>query len=227
MGSVIHSRRMAVPLAHAGELEATAKHLEFLVEEPSLEAFLRVALPRMIPSSCSFNIHAYQGKPDLLRKLHQRLRGYQRWIPPSYRIVVLVDRDDQDCHVLKASLEEAASTSGLPSRSSAGEGLWRIANRIVIEELEAWYFGDWEAVRRAYPRVSANVPRRAGYRNPDAIKGGTWEAFERIMKKHGYFTTGLRKTEAAEAIAAHIDPDRNQSGSFAVFRNVVAEATTP
>lgn len=101
MGSVIHSRRMAVPLAHAGELEATAKHLEFLVEEPSLEAFLRVALPRMIPSSCSFNIHAYQGKPDLLRKLHQRLRGYQRWIPPSYRIVVLVDRDDQDCHVLK------------------------------------------------------------------------------------------------------------------------------
>jgi len=160
---------MAVPLAHAGELEATAKHLEFLVEEPSLEAFLRVALPRMIPSSCSFNIHAYQGKPDLLRKLHQRLRGYRRWIPPSYRIVVLVDRDDQNCH----------------------------------------------------------IPRRVGYRDPDAIKGGTWEAFERIMKKHGYFTTGLRKTEAAEAIAAHIDPDRNQSGSFAVFRNVVAEATTP
>lgn len=103
-----------------------------------MEAFLRVALPRMIPGSCSFNIHAFRGKPDLLRKLPRRLRGYQRWIPPSYRIVVLVDRDDQDCRILKANLEAAAGRSGLSTRSKAGGRPWRIANRIVIEELEAW-----------------------------------------------------------------------------------------
>ena len=192
-----------------------------------MEAFLRVALPRMIPGGCSFNIHAFRGKTDLLRKLHQRLRGYQRWIPSTYRIVVLVNRDDQDCHVLKADLEAAAGMSSLVTRSQAAGDLWCIANRIVIEELEAWYFGDWEAVRRAYPRVSATIPRRASYRDPDAIKGGTWEAFERVMKKHGYFTTGLRKVEAAEAIAAHINPSRNQSGSFRVFRGMLVEATTP
>ena len=62
------------------------------------------------------------------------------------------------------------------------------ANRIVMEELEAWNFGDWEAVRAAYPRVSKGVPRQVGYRDPDAIAGRTWEAFERIMKRSGYFT---------------------------------------
>lgn len=121
----------------------------------------------------------------------------------------------------------AANGTNLPTRSKAASGPWRIANRIVIEELEAWYFGDWEAVRQAYPRASANIPRRAGCRDPDAIKGGTWKAFERVMKKHGYFAAGLRKVEAAESIAAHINPDRNTSRSFGVFRSTLAEATTP
>ncbi len=178
----------------------------------------------MIPASCSFSIHAFQGKPDLLGKLHRRLRGYKRWIPPNYRIVVVVDRDDHDCHALKTDLESTARTATLLSRSQAGSRAWRIANRIVVEELEAWYFGDWEAVRLAYPRVPSGIPRQARYRDPDAIKGGTWEAFERIMRRCGYFTTGLRKIEAAQAIALHIRPDRNRSRSFGAFRSVLAEA---
>lgn len=217
---------MAAPLWAPPEVEAGQNHIEFLVEEPSMEAFLLVALPHIIPAGCSFRIHVFQGKPDLLRKLGGRLRGYQSWIPSSWRIVVLVDRDDQDCHALKAELEAAASMSSLLTRSQAGDPHWQVANRIVIEEPEAWYFGDWEAVRRAYPRVHAGIPGRAGYRDPDAIRGGTWEAFERVMRTHGYFTTGLRKVEAAEAIARHIDPARNRSRSFGVFRSVVAEATT-
>ena len=77
-----------------------------------------------------------------------------------------------------------------------------------------------------YPRVSPNVPQQAGYRDPDAIQGGTWEAFERILKKRGYFRNGrLRKTEAARAIASNIDPARNRSRSFAAFRDALAEAT--
>ena len=124
-------------------------------------------------------------------------------------------------------MEAAARATTLLTRSQVGSGSWQIVNRIVIEELEAWYFGDWEAVRGAYPRVSSDVPGRASYRDPDAIKGGTWEAFERVMKRHGYFTTGLRKVEAAQKIAQHIKPDRNQSGSFGVFRNILVEATSP
>ena len=36
---------------------------------------------------------------------------------------------------------------------------------------------------------------------------------------------GLRKVEAARAIAAHIDPARNRSQSFGVFVGAIREAT--
>ena len=119
-------------------------------------------------------------------------------------------------------LDQAAAEARLLSRSDAGERPWQVVNRIVIEELEAWYFGDWDAVRAAYPRVRPNIPRQARYRDPDAIQGGTWEAFERLLKRHGYFTTGLRKVEAARAVATHIDPARNSSRSFEKLRAVIA-----
>ena len=136
----------------------------------------------------------------------------------------MVDRDNDDCQEIKARLEAASAAAGLRTRSRAGGADWQVVNRIVIEELEAWYFGDWQAVRSAYPRVSGSVPERAGYRDPDAIRGGTWEAFERILKRSRYFATGLRKMEAARAVAVHIDPERNRSESFKSFHAAVVEA---
>ena len=190
-----------------------------------MEAFLRALLPSALPEDRTFEVHAFQGKRDLLQKLKSRLRAYARWLPDEWRIVVMVDRDDDDCRALKEQLEETAERAGLLSRSRATERSWQLVNRVVIEELEAWYFGDWQAVRAAYPRVSATVPNKAAYRTPDAIEGGTWEAFERVMRRHGYFTTGLRKMEAARAIAPHIDPVRNSSQSFGLFADAIAEAT--
>ncbi len=202
-----------------------ARRLEFLIEEPSMEAFLQGLLPRVLPEGCTFECRVIQGKRDLSRKLESRLRGYRPWLPDEYRLVVVVDRDDDDCHALKTRLEQAAAKAGLLTRSRARGGSWRVVNRIAIEELEAWYFGDWEAVRQAYPRVSPHVPKQRRYRDPDAIRGGTWEAFERILKKHGHFRNGLRKIEAARAIAPYIDPARNRSRSFAALRDALAEAT--
>ena len=115
--------------------------------------------------------------------------------------------------------------SGLVTRTRMRDGRWQVANRIVVEELEAWYFGDWEAVCRAYPRTSPNTPRKAAYRQPDSINGGTWEKFEKIMQRHGYFEGGLRKVEAARKIARYTDPARNRSGSFLKFRDAIVEAT--
>ena len=201
-----------------------ARHFELLVEEPSMEAFLHEMLPRLLGDENTFHIHVFRGKRNLLDRLKSRLCAYQRWLPLDWRLVVVVDRDDDDCQALKQTLDDAAREAGLRTRSQAGAEAWRIVNRIAIEELEAWYFGDWQAVRSAYPRVSPNIPRQARYRDPDAIKGGTWEAFERILKKHGYFSTGLRKVEAARAIATHTEPARNRSRSFAVFREALAEA---
>lgn len=197
------------------------EHVEILVEEPSMEAALRVLLPRMI-GSLSFEVYPHQCKEDLLQRLPERLRGYATWIPPSWRLVVLVDRDDDDCTRLKARLERMAADAGLATRSASRRS-YVVANRLAIEELEAWYFGDWAAVRAAYPRAPETIPARARYRAPDAIAGGTWEAFERVLQAAGYFAGGLRKIEAARAVAEHMDPSRNRSPSFAALRDALSE----
>jgi hypothetical protein len=202
----------------------SAAHLEVLVEAPSMEAFLGALMPRLLPADRTFVVHPFQGKSDLLGKLQDRLRGYASWLPEDWRVVVVVDRDDDDCMTLKAQLEAMAKKAGLRTRSRVRRQAWQLVNRIAIEELEAWYFGDWPAVCAAYPRVSQGVARQAGYRNPDSIAGGTWEAFERVLQRHGYFRGGLGKIEAARALGAAIDPLRNRSASFACFCDAVLEA---
>jgi len=183
-------------------------NIEFLVEEPSAERALQHILPKILPPSSSYRIHAHQGKMDLLAKLPGKLRAYSVWLPKDWGVCVLVDEDRQNCHELKMRMAAAARQTGI-----------RVLNRIAIEELEAWFFGDWEAVRSAYPKVSANVPSRSGYRDPDAIGGGTWEALERILVRSGHYRTRLPKFEAADRIARHMDPVRNCSKSFQVFRS--------
>lgn len=49
----------------------------------------------------------------------------------------------------------------------------------------------------AHPRVSTNTPGRLAYRNPDAILGGTWEAFERVLRRREYHKQELAKVRAA------------------------------
>lgn len=202
----------------------TAEHFEILVEEPSMEAFLRALLPRLLGDEVSFNLYPHQGKQDLLNNLPNRLKGYTKWLPPTWRIVVVVDQDDDDCERLKQRLEQTATDAGLRTRTAAGSAAWQIVNRIAIEELEAWYFGDWQAVQKAYPRVSAAVTRKQKFRDPDAVAGGTWEAFEKLLQKAGYYKTGLRKIEAARNLGAVIDAARNSSHSFQVLRAALLEA---
>jgi len=189
-----------------------------------MEAFLRVLLPRILPENRTFEIHASRNKAKLRRNLAARLRAYAQWLPRDWRIIVVLDRDSDDCHALKAELEAASTGSGLRTRSQAGSGDWQVVNRTAIEELEAWYFGDWEAVCDAYPGVSRSVPQREGFRDPDAIRGGTWESFERILKRSGHCTAGLRKVEAARQVAERIRWQRNRSRSFTVLVRAVLEA---
>jgi hypothetical protein len=190
-----------------------------------MEAALRVLLPRLLGEK-SFQVYPYQCKDDLLAKLPARLRGYRSWLPSDWRIVVLVDRDDDDCAVLKQKMERMASQAGLVTKSATSGPAYSVVNRVVIEELEAWYFGDWQAVCAAYPKVLATIPNQVPYRNSDAIRGGTWEAFEKIMQKAGYFRGGLRKIEAARAVAEHWNIDTNTSRSFQVLRDVLRELAT-
>lgn len=191
-----------------------------------MEAFLSVLLPRLLADRATFDIHTYQGKSDLLRKLDGRLRGYAKWLPQDHRIVVLVDRDDDDCVSLKLSLDDIAARAGLNAKAS-GDPVWQIVNRIAIEELEAWFFGEWTAVRAAYPKLKANTVSKEAYRECDKIAGGTWEALERVMKPHGYFTGGLRKVELAMSVGAQFNPAACVSPSFRKLHDALVEAITP
>ncbi|HEY3490534.1 MAG TPA: DUF4276 family protein [Candidatus Deferrimicrobiaceae bacterium] len=202
----------------------SVEHVEVLVEEPSMEAALRALLPKVL-GAVSFDIYPYQCKNELLARLPTRLSGYSRWIKDSWRILVVVDRDDDDCAQLKRTLEDMARASGLKTRIGVEGKPWTVVNRLAIEELESWYFGDWQAVRKAYPRVPATIPMQAKYRDPDAIAGGTWEAFERVLQRAGYFKGGLAKIEAARTIAPHMIPTGNSSRSFQVLNAVLSEMT--
>jgi hypothetical protein len=198
-------------------------HIEVMVEETSMETALRVLLPKIVgPVHCAFQ--RFSGKRALLRELPRRLQALKRMFQPGWLVVVVVDRDRDDCRQLKSRLEREAALAGLATRTSSPDRSFAVINRIAIEELEAWYFGDWPAVVTAYPRVPAMVPTRARYRDPDAITGGTWEAFERLLQQAGYFAGGLQKIEAARTIAPHMDPSRNTSRSFQVFRDALHEA---
>lgn len=197
-------------------------HVEILVEEPSTEAALRLIIPKIV-AGLSFEVYPHQCKQNLLDRLPERLRAYAAWLPHDWRIMILVDRDNDPCRQLKQRLEAAAREVGLKTRTQGQVPEVQVVNRIAIEELEAWFFGDWDAVRAAYPRVDKAIPGKQGYRDPDAIAGGTWEALERTLRRSGYFRTGLRKIEAARSIARYMEPQRNRSTSFQKFRDALRE----
>lgn len=202
-------------------------HLEFLVEEPSAEVALQNLVPKIMGAKISYRIHPFQGKQDLLKNLPNRLRGYRSWLPTDWRVVVLIDEDRQDCLELKARLEQVAHQEGLVTKSRPNSsGNFQVLNRIAIEELEAWFFGDVAAISRGYPKIPRNLDKKKIYRDPDAIKGGTWETLERILKKKGYYPGGLPKVEAARRISTQMDPWRNTSKSFQVFRDALHEMVT-
>jgi hypothetical protein len=197
-------------------------HIELLVEEPSAEAALIELLPKIIGGSATWTIHPHQGKKDLLAKLPRRLRGYASWLPQDASIVVLIDEDRENCKRLKRELENAAADAGLSTRNSRRRGgRIQVVNRIAVEELEAWFFGDVDAIMQAYPGIPASLAQKEHYREPDAIPGGTWEALERVLQRAGYFKGGLAKIEAARSIARKMNSQHNRSRSFRCFRDAL------
>lgn len=202
-------------------------HIEFLVEDLSTQEACTILLPSLLPSGTEYEIRSFRGKQDLLAKLPDRLKGYQSWIPQDWRIVVLIDRDNENCQDLKSKLEDISQQAGFITKTACVEGqTFQVLNRIMIEELEAWFFGDVEAICHAYAGVSSSLAQKAKYRDPDAIYGGTWESLQRELQRVGYFKGGLDKVKAAREIAQFMNPEVNRSPSFQTFRNGLLEMTS-
>ena len=192
--------------------------LEMLVEEASAEEAMRHLLPGLLRGRARAKVINLGSKYKLLKVLEDRLRAYRVRIAKGeeLRVVVLLDRDDDDCVRLKERLEQAAVKAGLPSKSRPDEhGRFFVVNRIVVEELESWFIGDSEALRRAFTGLPRINPTGGIFRNPD--NGGTWEALHRFLKKHGIYRNSYPKIDAARRIAPNLRVGRNRSGSFGQF----------
>jgi len=197
-------------------------HFEILLEEPSAEVVITTIVPKIVGTEATLKTHVFQGKQDLLKKLPERLRAYRSYMQEDWVIVVLIDRDNDSCHTLKTRLNNIAADAGLVTRSQAAfPAKYQVLNRIAVEEIEAWYFGDVPALQTAFPKIPRSIGQQATYRDPDGIAGGTSEALERLLKRHDYYRSGLAKKDAAKRIADHLNVDRNASRSFTVFREAL------
>lgn len=191
--------------------------IEFLVEEPSAEETLKHVLPRWIGNRAQWKLINLGSKYKLLRALPGRLAAYRQRIArgEDLRVIVMVDRDDDDCLLLKQKLEVAAQQAALPTKSAPDQKRFFVVNRIVVEELESWFIGDPAALRKAFPSLPAIDATKGIFRNPD--NGGDWEALHRFLKKNGIYTSSYPKIDAARRIAPHLNLKANRSHSFRVF----------
>lgn len=194
-------------------------HLEFLLEEESAKAALDALLPKLLLQHVTWWCHFHRGKTDLLQRLPGRLKTYTRQLvaQPDLRVIILMDADT-DCRRRKAELERIVADAGLLTKATATAGQpFYIITRLAVQELEAWFFGDREAIQAAYPRVRpqhfSGLPH-----DPDTI-ADTWENLLRVLQKGGYYPhlSKLPKIETAETIAPHLDIVANKSPSFQYF----------
>lgn len=132
------------------------KELVILVEEPSMRELLKILLPKIVPDNVTFQVIAFDGKSDLQSSGPRKLQGWQN---SEASFIVARDQDAGDCVRLKQELVE------LCDRFTENNFLVRI----VCHELESWYFGDSEAVGKAYGRNLQKYVEKAKYRIPDEM----------------------------------------------------------
>ena len=181
-----------------------------LVEGPSEEAFFSGWLRRYMPGHY-FQVIPHQGKgkmpspptrsvdarrQGLLDQLPAKLRAYGRSLnPDTDRVLVVVDADEDNCVELKNRLLKA-----LQSCDRRPEVLFRIA----VEETEAFYLGDFTAIKKAYPGAN-----RMQY-DQDSICG-TWEIFQKTIGARSESKVFWGR-QMGQFLA--VDPRRNRSPSF-------------
>lgn len=193
--------------------------LHVLTEELSCKKALQCFLPKITVRGYEQQVISFGSKQKMLKELPARLAAYRQMIErgKDVRLVLLIDRDGDDCKQLKRELEQLACGAGLTTKNAPERhGRFDTLTRIIIEELEAWFLGDPAALCKAFKSLPGATRLKAP-KNPDAIRGGTWETLHRLLKQHGIYTGTYPKIEAASRIAPHLNPDCNASASFNMF----------
>jgi hypothetical protein len=210
-------------------------HFEILVEGQSELTALSILMRKIIGEyndPHTWKIHKHRGIgqiPDnpaeqpnkndqtLLHNLAAKLRAYSKEDDSDLIVVVLVDLDDREnCIAFKNELVALLDFCDKKPR---------VLFRIAIEELEAWYLGDFAALKLAYPDMKQDIFDT--YVQDSQIS--TWETFAEMVHPSGLnalITKGKRsnfvleeKVNWAKNICPHLNVEQNQSPSFCCFRN--------
>lgn len=213
-------------------------HIEVLVEDSSGERLISALLPKILGAHGTphtWRLHAYKGigripkglKPGtdpakriLLDQLPRLLAGYAKVPAGIDAIVIVLDNDNRECGQFLQELNAIAQRS---------KGSFVTLFRLAIEEIEAWYLGDREALLKAYPHAKKDVLER--YQQDHAC--GTWELLAdaiypggaSTIKKKGWPLPGQIKHEWAERIGPLLEIERNASPSFAKLVNGLRRLT--
>jgi hypothetical protein len=212
-------------------------HIEILVEDSSGRALLETLLPEILGSPGdphTWRLHPYKGigrippgltttadpeKRMLLDQLPRLLSGYSK-TPGVDAVVVVLDSDRRDCVTFLNELRHIAENCKMGEKTTF---------RLAIEEMEAWYLGDREAILEAYPRAKKSV---LDTYVQDSICG-TWELLadavypggSAAIKKEGWPLPGQVKHRWAEEIVVFMNVDNNVSPSFCKFRDGLRRIT--
>jgi len=206
-------------------------HVEILVEDNSGATMVESLLPKVIgayENPHTWRIHSYKGsgkipkglvatgdpaKRALLNQLPRLLAGYGKTTGID-AVVVVLDSDSRDCKAFLAEL-----TRILTHCNPAPNILFRLA----IEEMEAWFLGDRQALLKAYPKAKNDILNRY---TQDSVCG-TWELLANTIypgglaaiQKQGWPLPGQVKHEWAKQITQHMNVECNASPSFVKFRD--------
>lgn len=186
-----------------GSLKARRKlremKLVFLLEEPSMKCLLDILLPRILPDGVTFQTIEHNGKHALEKSIPRKLRGWNE--PGDVRFVILHDQDNKDCKLLKKRLLSLCAETKRP-----------VLVRIACQELESWYFGDTNALAKAYGKAKLkDISTQKRYRLPDMIPRPK-EALQELIPEH-------QQISGAKRVAPFMDIENNKSVSFNFFVN--------
>ncbi len=172
--------------------------LVILVEEPSMK-IVAEELCRRFCEARSVHVIPHEGKSDLRLSFPRKLRA---WITDA-DFLILHDKDSSpDCVKLKRELLDL-----VPAHKRAVTKV-----RIVMNELEAWYLSDLEALVSAgliNAGTLTSLHRKRKFRDVERLNNAKQE-FSKLVRERG-------QRKLARLIAPHLDPQRSQSISFRLF----------
>ncbi|MBQ0003847.1 MAG: DUF4276 family protein [Treponema sp.] len=177
------------------------ENIVFFLEELSAKEMLKIIVPKIIPHSIEPFYFSFEGKQDLEKNIKIKIQGWRR---PNTVFLVMRDKDSENCFEVKKRLVQDCLAAGKTQN--------QFLIRIACTELENFYLGDIEAIKKAGYRLILSQHHKNRYNDPDNLAG----AYE--MNK--ITNSEYQKVQGSKKIAPYLDlSGKNKSVSFNMLIN--------